>query len=61
MTYDEWVASVPTEITNDPLWRMEVYQLALSIIPASRGYKLAERLHNYHSGISSKLDNPPLP
>jgi four helix bundle protein len=29
MTYDEWLASVPPELTNDPLWRMEVYQLAL--------------------------------
>lgn len=31
MTYDEWLSSIPPEITNDPLWRMEVYQLALFI------------------------------
>jgi four helix bundle protein len=29
MTYDEWLASVPTELTGDPLWRMEVYRRAL--------------------------------
>ncbi|TEU13574.1 MAG: four helix bundle protein [Anaerolineales bacterium] len=29
MTYNEWLASVPLELTNDPLWRMEVYRLAV--------------------------------
>ena len=29
MTYEEWLASVPVELTDDPLWRMEVYRLAL--------------------------------
>ena len=29
MTFDEWVASVPPELSNDPLWRMKVYRLAL--------------------------------
>jgi four helix bundle protein len=29
MTYEEWLASAPPELTNDPLWRMEVYRLAL--------------------------------
>ncbi len=29
MTYNEWLASVPPELTNDPLWRMEVYRLAV--------------------------------
>lgn len=29
MTYEEWLASVPSELTNDPLWRMEVYRLAV--------------------------------
>jgi four helix bundle protein len=27
-TYEEWLASVPQELTSDPLWRMEVYRLA---------------------------------
>jgi len=29
MTYEEWLATVPAEFTADPLWRMEVYRLAL--------------------------------
>jgi four helix bundle protein len=29
MTYNDWLASVPPELTNDPLWRMEVYRLAV--------------------------------
>jgi hypothetical protein len=29
MTYEDWLASVPTEITNDPLWNMKVYRLAV--------------------------------
>ncbi|HID61844.1 MAG TPA: four helix bundle protein [Anaerolineae bacterium] len=31
MTYNEWLASVPPELTNDPLWRMEVYRLAVFV------------------------------
>lgn len=29
MIYEDWLASVPSELTNDPLWRMEVYRLAI--------------------------------
>ena len=29
MKFEEWLASVPQEFTNDPLWRMEVYRLAV--------------------------------
>ena len=29
MTFDEWLASMPPELTQDPLWRMEVYRLAV--------------------------------
>lgn len=29
MTYEEWLQSVPPEITADPLWQMRVYRLAL--------------------------------
>ena len=29
MTYDEWLAAVPREFTQDPLWRMQVYRLAV--------------------------------
>jgi hypothetical protein len=29
MTYDDWLESVPPEITNDALWQMTVYRQAL--------------------------------
>lgn len=29
MKFDEWLLAVPPEITGDPLWRNEVYRLAL--------------------------------
>ncbi len=29
MTYEIWMKSIPAEITDDPLWKMEVYRLAL--------------------------------
>ena len=28
-SYEEWLTAVPEEFTGDPLWRMEVYRLAL--------------------------------
>jgi four helix bundle protein len=28
-SFSEWLATVPETITNDPLWRMKVYRLAL--------------------------------
>ena len=29
MNYEEWEDSVPNEITNDSLWKMEAYRLGL--------------------------------
>ncbi len=29
MKYDNWLVEVPSEITNDPIWKLEVYRLAL--------------------------------
>ena len=29
MKYAEWLVDVPSEITNDPIWKLEVYRLAL--------------------------------
>jgi four helix bundle protein len=29
MSYEEWAAQVPQEITGDPLWRPELYRLGL--------------------------------
>jgi hypothetical protein len=29
MNYEEWLKSVPVEITGDSLWKVEAYRLAL--------------------------------
>ena len=29
MNYAEWLVDVPSEITNDPIWKLEVYRLGL--------------------------------
>ncbi len=29
MKYAEWLVDVPSEITNDPIWKLEVYRFAL--------------------------------
>ena len=29
MKYEEWLTKVPSEIRDDPLWNMRVYQLAV--------------------------------
>ena len=31
MNYQEWLTTVPIEITQDPLWKLEVYRLGLFI------------------------------
>ena len=31
MNYQEWLATVPPEITQDPLWKLEVYRLGLFV------------------------------
>ncbi len=31
MNFNEWIASVPKEVTGDSLWKMEAYRLALFV------------------------------
>jgi four helix bundle protein len=31
VTYEDWLASVPSELTDDPLWRMEVCRIAIMV------------------------------
>ncbi len=50
MKYDEWVQSVPAEMTDDPLWKMEVYRYAMS-----------EERAEYLSDGYILLSNVPLP
>ena len=35
MNYQEWLAEVPSSITDDVLWRTKVYQVAL-FLPISQ-------------------------
>jgi four helix bundle protein len=42
MSYEEWLASVPSELTNDPLWRMKVYRFA--VFAGDSAWKDATRL-----------------
>lgn len=66
MTYDEWLASVPSELTNDPLWRMEVYQLGLfasdlawhdvsKLAQDKRTITLADQLYRAVGSISANI------
>jgi four helix bundle protein len=66
MTYEEWLCSVPQELTNDPLWRMEVYRLALfvsdlawhdasKLVQDKRTVSLADQLYRAVSSISANL------
>jgi four helix bundle protein len=31
MNYDEWITTVPEAITNDPIWNLKVYRLAVFV------------------------------
>ena len=31
MNYQEWLTTVPPEITQDPLWKLEVYRLGMFV------------------------------
>ncbi len=42
MNYAQWLESVPKEIRNDPIWKLEVYRL--SLFAADIGWKDAEVL-----------------
>ncbi len=66
MTYDEWLAGVPREFTDDPLWRMEVYRLAFfmqdlawpdvtKLIHDKRTIALADQLQRAVGSISANI------
>jgi four helix bundle protein len=66
MKYDEWILSVPGEITNDPIWKLEVYRLALfaghigwyDVMTLSKNklmYGIADQLHRSLGSISANL------
>ena len=66
MNYVEWLKSVPPEITNDPIWKLEVYRLALfagdigwhDVLTLSKNkfmYSTADQLHRSLGSISANL------
>lgn len=66
MEYEEWVSSVPKEITGDPLWKMEAYRLALFVADLSwddvtklmrdkRTLGLSDQLYRALGSISANL------
>jgi four helix bundle protein len=66
LKFAEWVNSVPTQISNDPIWELEVYRLALLASEAAEGdarvlernlrmRSVADRLYSAAAAISTNL------
>jgi four helix bundle protein len=66
MTFNDWATSVPVEIKEDPLWRMEVYRLSLfaadlawrdvtRLIQDKRTIGLADQLYRSAGAVSSDI------
>jgi len=66
VTYDEWLTSLPSELTNDPLWRMEVYRFAIfagdlawhdvrKLVQDKRTISLADQLYRAVGSISANI------
>jgi four helix bundle protein len=66
MTFAEWLASVPAELTNDPLWRMEVYRLGVyandlawfdvsKLVQDKRTLSLSDQLYRAVGSISANI------
>jgi len=66
MTYAEWLETVPSAITNDPIWKLDVYKLALfdhdigwnDVLVLSKNnlmWSVADQLHRSLGSISANL------
>jgi len=66
MTYDEWLASVPLELTRDALWQMSVYRFALfasdlawqdvgRLVQDKRTISLSDQLYRAVGSISANI------
>ena len=66
MNYSEWLGTVPPEITGDPIWKLEVYRLALfaddigwnDVLLLSKNnlmWSVADQLHRSLGSISAKF------
>lgn len=66
MNYHEWLKTVPKEITEDVLWRMEVYRLSLfagdlawhdatRLMQDRRTLKLSDQLYSAAGSVSANI------
>lgn len=66
MNYDDWVETLPREITNDGLWKVEAYRLSLflseicwhdisKLIEDSRMRRLSDQLYRAVGSISANI------
>lgn len=66
MNYSEWLQTVPSQITNDPIWKLEVYRLALfaddigwnDVLTLSKNklmWSVADQIHRSLGSISANL------
>ncbi len=66
MNFNEWIGSVPKEITGDSLWRMEAYRLALfateigwydviELMKDKRTLGVADQLYRALGSVSANL------
>lgn len=66
MTIEDWLATVPAELTGDPLWRMEVYRLSVfsidlawkdvsKLVSDKRTLSLADQLNRAVGSISANI------
>lgn len=67
MNFEDWVRAVPDEFRNDPLWKMEVYRLAMflgdvcwrdvtKLMDDKRTVKLADQLYRAVGSISANIE-----
>lgn len=55
MTYEEWLAAVPEEITTDPLWKMKVYRLAVLLNDLAWNDALKLSSEHHLVGVADQL------
>jgi len=66
MNYAEWLRAVPAQITNDPIWKLEVHRLALfaddigwnDVLALSKNnlmWSVADQLHRALGSMSANL------
>lgn len=66
MNYEEWLASIPKELSDDSLWRMKVYRLAVFVgdlawrdvsrlVQDKRTIGLADQLYRAIGSISANI------